>query len=89
MTTAVGAWEGFHAIDENNSAHARCPASPCASPSGVALSHSAVNDATVADVLLGVGAAAVLVGAYLAVRGFARPVAFNVGPRAVALRVEW
>jgi len=89
VTALVGAWEGFHAIDENNQARSRCPSSPCADLGGVALSHGAVNDAVVSDVLFGVGAAAIAVGVYLVVRGVAYPVAVTVGPRSAALRVEW
>ncbi len=89
VAVGVGAAEGLHASSENEEAHARCPSSPCASPSAVALSHSALDAATASDILFGVGAVALGVGAYLWWTVPRAPVAVNVGLQRAEVRLQW
>lgn len=89
LATGVGVWEGLRAIAENNDARSGCSSSPCANVTALAHSQSALNAATVSDVLLGAGALSVAVGAYLWFSGTGSKASVAIGPRGAQLHLEW
>jgi hypothetical protein len=89
VATGVGVWEGLRAIADNNDARSGCSSSPCANVTALAHSQSALNAATVSDVLLGAGALSVAVGAYLWFGGAGSKASVAIGPRGAQLHLEW
>jgi hypothetical protein len=61
----VGAYFGVSALSKNADAKSQCSPSMCTSPSAVAENHDAQTAANVANITIGVGIAALAVGAYL------------------------
>jgi hypothetical protein len=67
LAIGVGAYFGLSAISKSNDAKRQCSPSLCTSPGAVSENDDAKTFATVSDVAIGVGLAAVAVGAYLLV----------------------
>ena len=79
----VGTFAGVRAITESNDANAHCPTAPrCTDPQALSAESDAKTAAWVSDVSLGVGAAAVIVGTYLALRPPHKRSALRASPTA-------
>jgi serine/threonine-protein kinase len=73
VAIGVGTYFGLSATSKSNDAKRQCSPSLCTSPGAVSENDDAKTFATVSDVAIGVGLAAVAVGAYLLVTAPASP----------------
>jgi hypothetical protein len=82
----VGTYFGIHAIQQWNTSSSECPAASCTNADGVSRASDAKTAATVSDVTLGVGAAAVVLGVVLYLVGAPTPIEAQGTNAAITVR---
>lgn len=86
VAIGAGTYFGVHAIQQWNTSSTECPGTSCTNADGVARAGDAKSAATVADVTLGVGAAALVAGVVLYLVGAPASAGVQGSSAAVAVR---